>query len=116
MADSSILLIVDGAVLRDDAHIIDGIRSRLEAMMGRMSAIVQQVGGLMSEISDALDGLQADLNTLFNEVEELLTQPNPDIAAALQRISTMRAAVNEKVDEINASQGGSTGGAPAAGA
>jgi hypothetical protein len=108
MAESRIVLMVDGVLVRDDASTIAGIRERLQAVLGVIPIVHQRIGILMSEISDALDGLQTDLNTLFTEVEELLTQPNPDVAAALERIGSMRSAVQTKVDEINQAQAGGT--------
>jgi hypothetical protein len=116
MAESRIVLMVDGVLVRDDANTIAGIRERLQAVLGIIPLVQQRLEVLMSEISDALDGLQADLNTLFTEVEELLTQPNPDIAAALMTIGSMRTAVQGKVDEINQSQSGGTEPPPAPGA
>ena len=92
--DSNIVLIVDGVLIRDDNGVIAGIRQMALAIQQASMATITKAEALMSELSNALDAMKASVDMFIADVEQLLTQPNPDISAALTRLGEMKTAVD----------------------
>ena len=91
---SSIVLIVDGVLIRDDQGIIAGIRQMAQAIQQASAATLTKAESLMSELSIALDTMKASVDMFIADVETLLTQPSPDIQAALTKLGEMKTSVD----------------------
>ena len=86
----NIILIVNGMLIRDDAHIIATIAQKARAIMDS--------GQLLSE---AVSGMQSSIATFVQEVEDLLTQPQPDITAAVDALHTMQTSVDAEAQKVH---------------
>jgi ABC-type transporter Mla subunit MlaD len=95
MADHTIVLIVDGAVLRDDLAIVPRIVDQLATLQGAHAATVRDLEGLMSMLSDAMEVFKGKLDTLVADVTALLTQPNPDVQNAVTQLQAFGAEVDQ---------------------
>lgn len=94
------MLIVDGALIRDDNGVIAGIRQMALAIQQASMATITKTEALMSELSNALDAMKASVDMFIADVEQLLTQPNPDISAALTRLGEMKTAVDAADSDV----------------
>ncbi len=87
--DARITLIVDGRLLRDDGGIFTTLRENMEALM-------EDASGLAA----AIDDFRASIQGLLTQVEELLTQPEPDLVAAIDALHDMQVAVDLEAEKV----------------
>lgn len=97
---SSIVLIVDGVLIRDDTGVIAGIRQMALAIQQASVATLTKAEALMSELSNALDAMKMSVDLFIADVETLLTQPSPDVQAALGKLGEMKTAIDAADAEV----------------
>jgi L-rhamnose isomerase len=85
----NIVLIVNGILIRDDAHVIATILQKAKAIMDS--------GQLLA---DAVSAMQTSIAAFVTDVEDLLTQPQPDIAAAVDALHAMQTAVDAEAQKV----------------
>ncbi len=86
---AQLTLIVDGRLLRDDGGIFTTLRENMEALM-------EDASGLAA----AIDDFRASIQGLLTQVEELLTQPEPDLVAAIDALHDMQVAVDLEAEKV----------------
>lgn len=112
---ANILLIVDGVVLTDTVNVVEKYQAALDKMIQRQAETrefvesqKQRISELMADVNEqlnaALDGLKSDLDDFLSDVESLLNNapPNQNIDAALQRLTDMRSAIQQRDAEVEA--------------
>jgi len=87
----NIVLIVDGVLIRDDAQVILTIHEKAQRLMDTAQ-----------ELNQAIQGFTTSIHTFINDVEQLLTQPQPDIQAAVASLNTMRDEVDAEAAKVQA--------------
>jgi len=86
----NIVLIVNGVLIRDDANVILTIHQKAHQLMDTAGQLTQ-----------AIEGFTTSIHTFINDVEQLLTQPQPDIQAAVNALNTMRDEVDAEAAKVH---------------
>jgi len=87
----NIVLIVNGVLIRDDANVILTIHQKALQLMDTAGQLTQ-----------AIEGFSTSIHTFITDVEQLLTQPQPDILAAVNALNTMRDEVDAQEAKVKA--------------
>jgi ABC-type transporter Mla subunit MlaD len=87
MTVASIVLIVNGVILRDDPGMVSSLLDRLRGIMEQ----VDQLGQIVSDLASSVGELVSDITTL-------LQQPMPDIAGAVNALQALK----QQVDDADA--------------
>lgn len=89
VAGGNIVLIVNGVLVRDDAGIIENIQQKVHHLMDAGA-----------DLSQAIADFQGSITTLIDDVEALLTQPQPNIQAAVAALQGMKTQVDTEAAKV----------------
>jgi len=83
-------------------EILDG---RLRDVQGRLKLLSRKVDQKMSELTDAVQAVVDDVKRVGDGVDKvlaLLTQPNPDVAAAVEQLKAVDAGFDSIAEKLEA--------------
>lgn len=85
-----VVLIVNGALIRDDADVIATILEKVHAIMENAAAV-----------NMAMDELQQSISHAVTEIEDLLTQPQVDTTAIVDKLHGMQSSVDTVAQRVH---------------
>lgn len=88
-AGGNIVLIVNGVLVRDDAGILETILQKVHSLMDAGA-----------DLSQAITEFQSSITTLIEDVEALLTQPQPNLQAAVDALHAMKTQVDAEAAKV----------------
>jgi methyl-accepting chemotaxis protein len=86
----SLLVWIDGRTVEDTERVMDTIHEKLRRIMADTQMLTQAVNDLNASIAMAI-----------TEVEQLLTQPSPDVTAAVQALGDMKANLDAETQKVH---------------